>query len=61
MFIPYDNFGHIDHRLDVGIIAKVNRFMNVSITGVGLYDRDTDKKIQGSQTLAMGLVFAFPR
>jgi len=61
MFIPYDNFGHIDHRLDVNIIAKVNRFMNVSITGVGLYDRDTDLKIQGSQTLALGLVFAFPR
>lgn len=61
MFIPYDNLGHIDHRLDVGIIAKVNRFMNVSITGVGLYDKDTDVKIQGSQTLAMGLVFAFPR
>ncbi|RZL48786.1 MAG: DUF3078 domain-containing protein [Pedobacter sp.] len=61
MFIPYDNFGHIDHRLDVGVIAKINRYMNVSLTGVGLYDRDTDSKIQGSQTLALGLVFAFPR
>jgi hypothetical protein len=61
MFIPYDNFGHIDHRLDINVIAKVNRFMNVSVTGVGLYDRDTDLKIQGSQTLALGLVFAFPR
>jgi hypothetical protein len=61
MFIPYDNFGHIDHRLDIGVIAKINRFMNVSITCVGLYDRDTDLKIQGSQTLALGLVFAFPR
>ncbi|WP_316770019.1 DUF3078 domain-containing protein [Pedobacter frigiditerrae] len=61
MFIPYDNFGHIDHRLDINVIAKINRFMNVSITGVGLYDRDTDLKIQGSQTLALGLVFAFPR
>jgi hypothetical protein len=61
MFIPYDNFGHIDHRLDIGIIAKVNRFMNVSVTGVALYDRDTNEKMQGSQTLALGLVFAFPR
>ncbi len=61
MFIPYDNFGHIDHRLDVNILAKVNRYMNVSITGVGLYDRDTDLKIQGSQTLALGLMFTFPR
>lgn len=61
MFIPYDNFGHIDHRLDVGVIAKINRYMNVSVTGVGLYDRDTDTKIQAAQTLALGLVFAFPR
>jgi hypothetical protein len=61
MFIPYDNFGHIDHRLDVNITAKVNRYINVSVSGVGLYDRDTDPKIQGSQTLALGLTFVFPR
>lgn len=61
MFIPYNNFGYIDHRLDVAVTAKINRFMNVSLTGVGLYDRDTDLKIQGSQTLAMGLTFSFPR
>ena len=61
MFIPYDNFGHIDHRLDVVITAKVNRFMNVSLTGVGLYDRDMDAKIQTSQALALGLSFTFPR
>ena len=61
MFIPYDNFGHIDHRLDVVITAKVNRFMNVSLTGVGLYDRDMDSKIQTSQALALGLSFTFPR
>ena len=61
MFIPYDNFGHIDHRLDINMIAKINRAMNVSLTGVGLYDRDTDRKMQGSQTLALGLTFIFPR
>lgn len=61
MFIPYDNFGHIDHRFDINVVAKINRFMNVSLTGVGLYDRDTDSKLQGSQTLAMGLTFIFPR
>lgn len=61
MFIPYDNFGHIDHRLDVTLTAKVNRFMNVTVSGVGLYDRDRDSKIQASQTLALGLTFAFPR
>ncbi len=61
MFIPYDNLGHIDHRLDVTITAKVNRYLNVTLTGVGLYDRDTDLKIQANQTLAMGFVVVFPR
>jgi hypothetical protein len=61
MFIPYDNFGHIDYRLDVNVVAKVNSFMNVSVAGVGLYDRDTDPKIRGSQTLALGFTFFFPR
>lgn len=61
MFIPYDNFGHIDHRLDLVVTAKVNRFMNVSLTGVVLYDRDMDLKVQSSQALALGLSFTFPR
>ncbi|MBG6234925.1 hypothetical protein IWX76_001493 [Pedobacter sp. CAN_A7] len=60
-FVPYDNFGYINHRLDVALTAKVNRFMNTSITGVGLYDRNSDSKIQGSQTLSLGLIFIFPR
>lgn len=61
MFIPYDNFGHIDHRLDLVAIAKINRFMNVSLTGVVLYDRDMDLKVQSNQALALGFSFTFPR
>jgi hypothetical protein len=60
-FVPYDNFGYINHRLDIALTAKVNRFMSTSITGVGLYDRNTTSKIQASQTLALGLIFIFPR
>ncbi|MBB5437083.1 hypothetical protein HDC92_000751 [Pedobacter sp. AK017] len=62
MFIPYDRaLVNIDHRLDVSISSKLNRLMNVSLTGVGLFDRDNDTKIQGSQTLALGVMFIFPR
>jgi hypothetical protein len=62
MFIPYDRaLVNVDHRLDVSITSKLNRLMNVSLTGVGLFDRDNDTKIQGSQTLALGVVFVFPR
>jgi hypothetical protein len=61
IFVPYDKVAYTNHRLDVEIRAKVNRFMNVTLTGVGLYDRNTAEKIQGSQTLALGLMFEFPR
>ncbi|MET3113053.1 hypothetical protein AAKU52_000774 [Pedobacter sp. CG_S7] len=61
MFVPYDDIGFTNHRLDVALTAKVNRFMNTSITGVGLYDKNTSSQIQGSQTLSLGLVFIFPR
>ncbi len=62
MFIPYDRaLVNIDHRLDVSITSKLNRLMNVSLTGVGLFDRDNDTKIQGSQALALGVTFVFPR
>jgi hypothetical protein len=61
LFVPYNKIGYTAHRLDVAVTAKVNRLINVSITGVGLYDRNTAPKIQGSQTLAMGFAFVFPR
>ncbi|RDC56694.1 DUF3078 domain-containing protein [Pedobacter chinensis] len=63
MFIPYEDIAvkRVDHRLDVALTAKINRFMNTSLTGVILYDMDTDKKVQASQTLALGFAFVFPR
>lgn len=62
MFIPYDRpLVHIDHRLDVELRSKLNRFMNVTLTGVGLFDKDVDNEIQGSQVLALGVAFTFPR
>lgn len=63
IFIPYEDIAvnRIDHRLDVALTAKINRFMNTSLTGVILYDRDTDVKVQASQTLALGFAFIFPR
>lgn len=61
MFIPYDNLKMVDHRLDITVNAKINRFMNTSLTGVILFDRDTDQKVQASQTLALGFMFIFPR
>jgi len=64
LFIPYKDLAwkKIDHRLDISLVAKINSFMNTSITGVVLFDEDTGTdKIQASQTLALGFAFVFPR
>lgn len=63
IFVPYENLtlNRITHRLDLNLTAKINRFMNTSLTGVLLYDRDMDTEIQASQTLALGFTFIFPR
>ncbi len=61
MFIPYNAFDNIDHRLDLVVTSKINRFMNVSLTGVVLYDKDMDTRVQSSQALALGMSFTFPR
>ncbi len=62
MFIPYDRpLVHVDHRLDVTLKAKVNRFMNVQINGVGIFDKDSDNEVQASQNLSMGIAFSLPR
>ncbi|MES2457633.1 MAG: DUF3078 domain-containing protein [Bacteroidota bacterium] len=62
MFIPYDRkLEHIDHRLDVTLKSRINKYMNVQINGVGLFDKDSDKEVQASQNLSLGFGFTFPR
>lgn len=60
LFANYEDLGNIDHRLDVTFTARVNRVINVSLSGVALYDADTDSKIQASQGLALGISYKFP-
>jgi hypothetical protein len=62
MFIPYDRpLAHVDHRLDVTLKSRINKFMNVTINGVGLFDKDADDEVQASQNLSLGFGFTFPR
>ena len=53
------NFQEIDHRLDVGLTAKVGKYVNVSLNGIALYDFDQDSNIQYSQGLTIGIAYAF--
>lgn len=50
-------FNAIDHRLSTTLTAKVSRFISVNLTGILLYDRDQDTKVQLSQTLGLGILY----
>jgi hypothetical protein len=60
LFIPYNNFSRITHRLDATLAARVNRLINVTLNGTLLYDITTNNSVQASQGLAFGLVYRFP-
>jgi len=49
----------IDHRLDIGLTAKVNKFMNVTLGGIMIYDFDQDSGVQLSQAFSLGVLYAF--
>lgn len=60
LFIPYNNFSHITHRLDATLAARVNRLINVTLNGTVLYDITTNREVQASQGLALGIIYKFP-
>lgn len=49
----------IDHRLDLTLAAKVNRFVNVNLGIIALYDYDQDSGIQLSQLFNIGFLYSF--
>jgi hypothetical protein len=57
MFANYEHLQAIDHRLDLTLTARVNKLINVAISGVALYDDDTGNRVQASQTMSLGLVY----
>ena len=61
MFANYETLEvkKLDHRFDLNLTAKVNRFINVSLGGILLYDYDQDKQVQLSQALNLGVLYTF--
>ena len=49
----------IDHRLDVTLTAKVNKYVNVSLGGILLYDYDQSSGAQFSQSFTLGFLYTF--
>lgn len=48
----------IDHRVDLMLTAKVNRFLNVNLGGVLIYDYDQDTAVQLSQLFNIGFNYS---
>ena len=49
----------IDHRLDLDLIAKVGKYINVGLGGILLYDYDQDSGAQVSQVFSIGFIYTF--
>ncbi|CCH56045.1 hypothetical protein BN8_05351 [Fibrisoma limi BUZ 3] len=57
LFANYQQLDAIDHRLDVLITAKINRYLTTTFGFIALYDEDFSTNLQVQQTLAVGLVY----
>ena len=61
MFANYETLElkTIDHRLELMLGAKVNKFITVGLGGILLYDYDQDSGAQLSQVFNLGIAFSF--
>ena len=61
MFANYETLDlqTIDHRLDIGLTARVNRFMNVTLGGILIYDYDQDSEVQLAEAFSLGIAYTF--
>lgn len=61
MFANYETLKMktIDHRLDLDIVARVNKYINVGLGAIVLYDFDQDSGVQLSQAFSFGFVYTF--
>ena len=47
----------MDHNISAVATAKVNKYLNVNFTVLGIYDADIVKEFQFSEGLAVGFLF----
>ncbi|MCE6988801.1 DUF3078 domain-containing protein [Dyadobacter sp. CY323] len=61
-YLLFSSFQHplnIDNRLDAMLTAKVNKYVNVNLGGILVYDQDQSKDVQFAQALSIGFLYAF--
>ena len=57
MYLDYENFGKIDHRLDANISMKITKYISVQGGIVLLYNEDFSTNVQLQQTLGIGFLY----
>jgi hypothetical protein len=61
LFIPYQQgLAYTSHRVDAVLTAKVSRLIAFTVNGTFLYDKNTSRQVQGTEGLAMGVLYKFP-
>jgi hypothetical protein len=61
LFADYKDLTDPDNRLDVTLTAKITKVVNVTASGILVYDSDQSGKVQYNQGLALGVLFSLPR
>lgn len=61
MFANYEELEarRLDHRLDLDLIAKAGKYINIALGGILLYDYDQDTEAQLSQVFSIGFLYTF--
>ncbi|MDB5139039.1 MAG: hypothetical protein JWR12_955 [Mucilaginibacter sp.] len=61
LFVPYiQPLAYTSHRVDATLTAKVSRLIAVTMNGTFLYDKHTAAGVQGTEGLALGVIYKFP-
>ncbi|TLU98083.1 DUF3078 domain-containing protein [Dyadobacter luticola] len=60
-YLMYSSFKHplnIDNRLDAQLTAKINKYVNVNLGAIVVYDQDQSNEIQFAQGLSIGFLYS---
>jgi len=61
LFADYKNITDPANRLDLTLTAKITRVVNVTASGIIVYDNNQSGKVQYNQGLGLGVLFSLPR
>lgn len=61
IFIPYiQPLAYTSHRLDATLTAKITRLIAMTVNATVIYDKTASASIQGTEGLALGVLYKFP-